>query len=344
MRYTTFGRRTGLRFSEYVLGAANFGTGWATGADRDEAKRIFERFAEAGGTTIDTSDTYQFGESEELLGEFLGADRDEFVVASKFTQSAARTKAVSATGNSRKVIIRSLEGTLRRLGTDHLDLYWAHWPDTVTPIEEIVGTFDDLVRAGKILHAGLSNFPAWRVATAATLSRSVVGAQFEYSLVERTAERELVPMAEGLGLGAVLWSPLGGGLLTGKYRHSDEGRLTTLKAVIQREDSEQKTAVLDEVLAVAGSLGVPPSQVAVAWLRQRFAGSATAVLPIIGPRSVGQLEDYLAALEVTLTPDQYERLDRVSAPVLGVPHDAGAAVLAGVLGGTGRFDRLGPVG
>jgi aryl-alcohol dehydrogenase-like predicted oxidoreductase len=344
MRYTTFGRRTGLRVSEYVLGAANFGTGWATGADRDIAKVIFDRFAEAGGTAIDTSDTYQFGESEELLGEFLAADRDHFVVASKFTQSVGRTKDISSTGNSRKVIVRSLEGTLRRLGTDHLDLYWAHWPDQVTPIEEIVETFDDLVRAGKILHGGLSNFPAWRVATAAALSRSLVGVQFEYSLAERTAERELVPMAEGLGLGTVLWSPLGGGLLTGKYRRSDEGRLTTLKAVIQREDTEQKTAVLDALLAVAAEVSEPPSRVAVSWLRHRFAGSATAVLPIIGPRSPEQLEDYLAALSVSLTPDQYERLDAVSAPALGVPHDAGRGVLNGVLGGHSEsFDRLSPV-
>jgi aryl-alcohol dehydrogenase-like predicted oxidoreductase len=182
------------------------------------------------------------------------------------------------------------------------------------------------------------------VATAATLSRSLVGVQFEYSLAERTGERELLPMAEGLGLGTLLWSPLGGGLLTGKYRHSDEGRLTTLKAVIQREDTAQKSAVLDAVLAVAQETGVPASQVSIAWLRQRAASAATAVLPIIGPRTPAQLEDYLAALDVTLTPAQYARLDEVSAPVLGVPHDAGAGVLNGVLGGQlDSFDRRTPV-
>lgn len=330
MRHTTFGRRTGLRVSELVLGTANFGTGWGSGAERDEAKRIFETYAEAGGTFLDTADVYQFGESETLLGEFLGRDRDDFVLASKFSQGARRGQ--GPTGNSRKAVLASLEASLRRLGTDHLDVYWAHWPDYVTPTEEIVATFDDLVRAGTIRYGGLSNFPAWRVARAATLSPAVTGAQFEYSLADRTAERELLPMADGLGLGTLLWSPLGGGLLTGKYRTGSEGRLTTLQRVIQREDTKQKTAVLDAVLAVAGELAVPPSQVAIAWLRARASRAATTVLPIIGPRTHEQLTDYLAALDVQLTDAQYDRLAKVSAPVLGVPHDDALANRDSVLG------------
>lgn len=355
MRYTTFGRRTGLRVSEYALGAANFGTGWATGAERDESKRMFDRFAEAGGTFIDTADVYQFGQfgqSESLLGEFLKADRDHFTVASKFTQGSARGAGITETGNSRKVIIRSLEASLKRLGTEYLDLYWAHWPDFVTPVDEIVATLDDLVRAGKILHGGLSNFPAWRVARAATLAElrgsgggsGLVGIQVEYSLAARDAERELLPMAEALGLGTAVYSPLGGGLLTGKYRRSDEGRLTTLKAVIQKEDTTQKTAVLDAILQIAQETGAQPSQVAMAWLGERARRSAGTIIPIVGPRTLAQLDDYLTGLDVDLSATQYDQLDQASAPALGIPHEGDARVFNSILGGQAlRFDRLAPV-
>jgi aryl-alcohol dehydrogenase-like predicted oxidoreductase len=314
MRQRTFGRLTGLRVSEYALGAGNFGTGWGTGAEPGEARRMFERFAEAGGTLIDTAESYQLGESELLLGDFLAADRDHFVVATKYS-----------TGNHRRDMIRAVEGSLRRLETDRIDLYWVHFQDGVTPIEEILRALDDLVTSGKIVHAGLSNFPAWRVARAQTIAElrgwsPVAGLQVEYSLVERSAERELLPMAEALGLGVALWSPLGGGLLTGKYRHSDEGRLTDWNRLVHTEDSAQKTRTVDEVLAIAGELAVPPAQVAMAWLRDRDARSSTALVSIIGPRNVAQLEDYLAALDVTLTREQAERLDAVSSPTLGVPH------------------------
>jgi aryl-alcohol dehydrogenase-like predicted oxidoreductase len=310
---------------------------------------MFQAFADAGGTFLDTADVYQFGESETLLGQFLAGERDNFVLASKFTQGAVAGAGLMQTGNSRKNITRSLEASLRRLNTDYLDVYWAHWPDFVTPVEEIVATLDDLVRQGKILHGGLSNFPAWRIARGATLAElrgtsSLIGVQFEYSLAARDGERELLPMAEGLGLGTVLYSPLGGGLLTGKYRTSHEGRLSTMNSVIQREDTDQKTAVVDAVLAVADETGDKPAQVAMAWLNQRARTSSTAVLPIIGPRTMDQLDDYLAALEVTLTAEQYDRLDKVSAPVLGIPHDSAQDNLDAVLGGTlERFDRLGAV-
>jgi aryl-alcohol dehydrogenase-like predicted oxidoreductase len=338
MRYTTFGRLTGLRVSEYGLGTANFGTQWKSGADRDVSKRMFDRFAEAGGTLIDTADTYQVGESETLLADFLAAERDHFVVASKFTEGVAPLTGISETGNSRKTMVRAVEASLRRLQTDYLDLYWAHWPDSVTPVEEIVATFDVLVRSGKILHGGLSNFPAWRVARAVTVAEHrgwapIIGVQTEYSLVERSAERELLPMAEGLGLGAALYSPLAGGLLTGKYRHSDEGRLSTWQAVIHSEDTDQKTIVVDAVLAIAAELEVTPSQVAVAWLRERAQRASTTLVPIIGPRTLAQLDDYLAALDVTLSSEQYERLDWVSAPTLGPPYDGAASRMDSMLGG-----------
>ncbi|WP_097876862.1 aldo/keto reductase [Streptomyces sp. ms184] len=347
MRYTTFGRHTGLRVSEYALGTANFGTLWGGGASREEARKIFDRFAEAGGTLIDSADNYQIGESELMLGDFLGTDRDHFVLTTKFGLGAGRSR-VSNTGNSRKTIRTALEASLKRLSTDYIDVYWAHLPDTVTPVEEILAALDDLVRAGKILHAGLSNFPAWRVSRAATLAEvrglnRLVGIQCEYSLAERSAERELLPMAEALGLGATLWSPLGGGLLTGKYRESRRGRLSNWEGqAIRVEDSTQRTEVLDTVLAVAEELGIPAAQVSMAWLRARAARSSTALVPVIGPRTGEQLEDYLAALDVELDAAQLERLERAGAIRPGQPHELIAGHRNAALGGSA--DRFaGPV-
>ncbi|MFE3830045.1 aldo/keto reductase [Streptomyces sp. NPDC059092] len=338
MRYTTFGHRTGLRVSEYALGTANFGTGWGAGAEPDEARRIFDRFAEAGGTFLDTADTYQFGESEALTGKFAAADRDHFVLATKFTLGAGSRPDVSRTGNSRKNMVASVEASLKRLGTDYVDLLWVHFPDELTPMEEILRGLDDLVSSGKIHHAALSNFPAWRVSRAVALAdlknwAPVVGIQNEYSLVERTADRELLPMAESLGLGAALWSPLGGGLLTGKYRRSAEGRLSDLGAVIHTESTDQKTAVVDAVLAVAEEIGATPAEVSVAWVRERAARSATSLVPIIGPRSLTQLDSYLSALDVVLTPSQFTRLSDVSEVPLGMPHEAIARSSDAIRGG-----------
>ncbi|UUN26592.1 aldo/keto reductase [Streptomyces sp. FIT100] len=338
MRYTTFGHRTGLRVSQFALGTGNFGTGWGAGAEPDEARRMFDRFAEAGGTFVDTADTYQFGESEKLLGDFLAADRDHFVLATKFTNGVTAKPGISKTGNSRKNMVHSVEASLRRLGTDYIDLYWVHFPDDLTPMDEILRGIDDLVSQGKIHHAALSNFPAWRVSRAATLAElrnwaPVAGIQVEYSLVERTADRELLPMAESLGLGAALWSPLGGGLLTGKYRTSTEGRLSNLKTLVHTEATAQKTAVVDAVLAVAEETGATPAQTSVAWINERARRAATSFVPIIGPRDLAQLDSYLGALDVELSPEQYERLSEVSAVPLGVPHEATAGVRDQVRGG-----------
>jgi len=170
MKYKIFGRRTGLRVSELALGAGNFGTRWGHGAERAEAKKVFDAYVEAGGNFIDTADSYQFGESEELVGDFIAADRDYFVLATKYTLGTTATDGISRTGNSRKNMVRSVEGSLKRLKTDRIDLYWAHFADGVTPMEEIVRAFDDLVRSGKILYAGLSNFPAWRISRADLLA------------------------------------------------------------------------------------------------------------------------------------------------------------------------------
>lgn len=339
MRYLTFGRRTGLRVSEYCLGTGNFGNGWGASADAASARQIFDRFAEAGGTLIDTADSYQREtESETMLGDFLAADRHHFVVATKYSNGAGAHPRVSETGNSRKNMIRSLEGSLRRLRTDYVDIYWVHFPDAMTPAEEIVMAFDDMVRAGKILHGALSNFPAWRACRAATIAElrgwsPIVAVQAEYSLAERTADRELIPMAEGLGLAATFYHPLGGGLLTGKYRDNVEGRMTIRSRGYQTEDTPQRAAIVTALLGVAREAGALPAQVAMAWLRQRGEQSSTALLPIIGPRTLDQLNDYLDALAVTLTPDQMAKLNQVSSIPLGVPHDASARQMPVLVGG-----------
>jgi aryl-alcohol dehydrogenase-like predicted oxidoreductase len=325
MQYQLFGRLTGLRVSELALGTGMFGTGWGYGAQPDEVRRIFAGYADAGGNFIDTADVYQYGQSETLVGECLAGIRNEFVLATKYTSGATADAGLSATGNSRLNMIRSLEASLKRLKTDRIDLYWVHMPDGVTPTEEIVRGLDDLARAGKIIYAGLSNFPAWRISRAATIaelrgSTPIVGLQTEYSLVERTPERELLPMAEGFGLGIVGWSPLGGGLLTGKYRKGEKGRATETKRLVHDEKNPQKTAILDVLHALADEVGVTPGQVATRWV------SAKGVIPIIGNRTRGQLDANLAVVSVTLTADQIRRLDDVSAVPLGSPHELTASV------------------
>ncbi|MCQ4094222.1 aldo/keto reductase [Erwinia persicina] len=336
MKYTTFGRNTGLRVSELALGTGNFGTGWGYGSEREEAKQVFDSYAEAGGNFIDTADAYQFGQSEQLVGEFIAAERDHFVVATKYTLGASPAGGISRTGNSRKNMIQSVESSLKRLKTDRIDLLWAHFDDQLTPLEEIVRAFDDLVRAGKIQYAGLSNFPAWRVARADTLAElrgwsRIAGIQVEYSLVQRTAERDMLPMAEALGMAATLWSPLGGGLLTGKYRQSNEGRLTGFGGRLVH--TEQDTTLLDTVIAIAGELQILPLQVAIAWLQHKAARASTSLIPILGSRHLGQLNDTLQALTVRLEAAQVERLDAVSAIPAGTPHEQIAGTLPSTRGG-----------
>ncbi|MGW9029336.1 aldo/keto reductase [Streptomyces sp. NPDC055722] len=337
MQYTTFGRTTGLRVSEVALGAGTFGDSFAPGTSREETRRILDTFAHAGGTFIDAAESYQGGESEEILGELLTGRRDQFTVATKFTFGVGGDPGLHGTGNSRQNMRRAVEDSLRRLRTDRIDLLWVHMQDTVTPVDEIVRGLDDLARQGKILYAGLSNFPAWRTARAATLAEvrgqvPLVGVQFEYSLVERTADREILPMAQAFGLGGALWSPLGGGLLTGKYRTSKEGRLSDWGAIVHTEDTDRKTQVVDAVLDIAKETGLPAAQVAVAWVREFAARATTPLVPVIGPRTLPQLEDYLAALDVRLDAAHYDRLDEVSRVSLGQPHELTAGVRPRVLG------------
>jgi aryl-alcohol dehydrogenase-like predicted oxidoreductase len=328
MRYRTFGRLTGLRVSELALGTAGFTT---SDAGPQAAREIFEAFVAAGGTTFDTSNIYQDGQAETVLGQLLGRRRDDFVVITKYSGTRQSQPRPGTTGNSRKIMIRSLEASLRRLNTDYVDIYMPHFPDGTTPIEEILAGFDDLIRSGKIRHGGLSNFPAWRVAGAAVRADlrglpPLVGIETEYSLIERSAERELLPMVQAHGLGVVVYSPLAGGLLTGKYRQGEQGRLSARGDAI--EGSAERTAVVDAVLEIAGEVGVSAVQVSLAWLRRRAALARTALIPIVGPRNPAQLEEYLKSLDLELSDRHYHHLDEVSAVRLGSPHEDVTAALS----------------
>lgn len=315
MQQVLFGS-TGVRVSQLSLGAGSFGTGWGYGAQPDEAARMLDIYAEAGGNFIDGADAYQFGQSEEILGNLLANRRNEFFLATKYTNGSAPKRGQFITGNSRLAMIASVEASLRRLKTDRIDLYWVHHPDGITPIEEILRGFEDLARSGKIVYAGLSNFPAWRASRAVTLAElsqtvPISAIQVEYSLVRRSIERDHLPLAEALGLGVLTWSPLGGGMLTGKYRNGETGRAEGLGGrVFQAENSADRTAVLDTVLQIAAELETSPDRVALSWV------IAKGVTPIIGPKTVEQLKSNLGAADLCLSDQQIARLDQVSAGAL----------------------------
>ena len=327
MRYRLLGN-SGLRVSELCLGTMTFGEDWGWGSSKDESRAILDAFLEAGGNFIDTANVYTNGTSETLLGEFLRGDRDRVVLATKYTNTMPGSDP-NAGGNQRKNMMRSVEASLKRLGTDYIDLYWLHIWDKITPIDEVMRAFDDLVRAGKILYAGVSDMPAWVIARGNTLAElrgwtSFVGLQVEYSLVERAVERELLPMAQAMGLGVTAWSPLGGGVLTGKYLKengkggsSGENRLDSEMMKNFAPDYGQTEGVVREVVKVAEEVGRSPAQVALAWLNHR----PIPVIPIVGARKLAQFQDNLASLEVKLDPAQVARLDAAGKVKLGFPHD-----------------------
>ncbi|MDR7144984.1 aldo/keto reductase [Rhizobium sp. BE258] len=327
MKTKVFGS-TGLRVSELVLGTGNFGTGWGYGSDREEASKIFNAYADVGGNFLDTADFYQFGQSEEILGDLLTGRREDFLLTSKFTLGDQKGLGTLRTGNSRKSMVSSVEASLRRLKTDRIDIYWAHYADGVTPSEEIVRGFDDLARAGKILYGGLSNFPAWRVTRAATLAElgraaKIAGIQVEHSLVHRSPERELFPAAAALGMGIVTYSPLAGGMLTGKYRKGEGGRELGLGGrAFRAENSAEKAAVVDVLLEMASELETTPDKIAIAWVATKGG------IPMVGPRTLDQLKSNLRSLELILNDEQISKLDKVSHGMLNDEREA----LQGVAG------------
>jgi aryl-alcohol dehydrogenase-like predicted oxidoreductase len=301
-----------------------FGEDWGWGASRNESRQVYDAFLEAGGNFIDTANVYTNGSSESLLGEFMQGHRQKVVLATKYTNHAPGSEGPNAAGNNRKSMMEAVEASLKRLKTDYIELYWLHIWDFLTPVEEVMRAFDDLIRMGKVLYVGISDTPAWVVSRAQTLAElrgwsPFVALQVEYSLIERTPERELLPMAEALGLSVTPWSPLAGGVLTGKYTpgQSGEGRYADANMKQFQSTGQRADAIVKEVLAVAQECRRSPAQVALAWLRQR----PRPTIPIIGARKLDQIKDNLACLTLRLDASQIERLDRVSAIELGFPHD-----------------------
>ena len=322
--------RSGLRVSPLSLGTMTFGTDWGWGSDRDDSRRIFDTYVDRGGNFIDTASAYTNGTSEEFIGEFAGDRRESLVIATKYTMSRRPTDP-NAGGNNRKNMIATVEQSLRRLRTDYIDLLYLHAWDNTTPVEEILRGMDDLVRAGKVLYLGISDAPAWQVSRMQTIAdlrgwSPLVALQVEYSLIERTVERDLTPMAAELGLGVIPWSPLASGVLAGKYTHADleigtgsaspEG---TRKNVAAANGSltERGLAIADVAKKVAAEIGATPSQVALAWTLVNPAVTS----PIVGARTLAQLEDNLGALDVRFTEGQLATLAEASAIELGFPHD-----------------------
>jgi len=318
MRYHLLGR-SGLRVSELVLGTMTFGPDWGWGADRDTSRAIFDAYAEAGGNFIDTANRYTEGTSEEYVGDFVAADRDHFVVATKYTLYD-REGDPNFSGNHRKNMRRSVEQSLQRMDTEYLDLLWVHAWDFTTPLDELMRALDDLVRQGKVLYLGISDTPAWIVSQANMLADErgwtpFSALQLRYSLIDRTAERDLLPMAQSLDLAVTPWSVLGAGVLTGKYNREnppEEGRAAGGAATVERN-----LDIAETVIGVADEIGASPSQVALRWAMQQ----PGLILPLVGARTEEQIHDNLGALDVELSKDHMETLNEASAIDLGFPHN-----------------------
>ena len=321
LRYRLLGR-TGLRVAEIGLGTMSFGTRWGFGADEETSHRVLDTYVVAGGNFLDTANMYHGGETERFLGTWLGDNRDRMVVATKYGVTTDKSD-LNASGAHRKNLRRSVEGSLRRLQTDHIDLLWLHAYDDHTPIEETLRALDDLVRSGKVSYVGISNAPAWVVSASQVLAElkgwsAYAGLQVEYSLLQRAPERDLLPMAEHFGMSVVAWGPLSAGVLTGKYTRG--GAPDTLRQGANDSlgrTTEASLAIARVVDEVADELDASSAQVALAWVMGRGYG----MIPIVGARRVGQLVDSLGASEVHLGESHRARLDEVSALALGYPHD-----------------------
>jgi aryl-alcohol dehydrogenase-like predicted oxidoreductase len=319
-----------------------FGEDWGWGAPKDEARKIYDAFREAGGNFIDTANVYTQGSSETFLGEFFAGHRDSVVLATKYT-NALTTNDPNAGGNQRKNMMQAVEGSLRRLKTDYIDLYWLHIWDQITPVEEVMRAFDDLVRQGKVLYVGVSDTPAWWISKANTIAElrgwsPFVGLQIEYSLIERTVERELLPAAKALGLTITAWSPLAGGVLTGKYASGEaaDSRYSTEMMKQWLPEQTRSARIVDALQNVSKQTGRSKAQIALAWLRHR----AVPVIPIIGARKLPQLEDNIASLTLSLTPDQLALLDEASKIDLGFPHQFYTAEMVRNFVYAGLWDRI----
>lgn len=345
--YVTLGR-SGLRVSPFCLGTMTFGEEWGYGSNPEDSARILDRYIDLGGNFIDTANMYTEGHSEAIIGEHLGrhaARRDRVVIATKFSGNLHHGDP-NGGGASRKSIIAACEQSLRRLRTDYVDLYWLHWWDRFTQLDETMDALDDLVRAGKVRYIGFSDTSAWRCAQAQTTAHfrgwaPLVALQIQYSLLERTVEGELIPMAQELGLGVTPWAPLASGALSGKYTRDKRtaespGRSTSLSSYL----NDKAFGIIDVVCAVAEELGTTPSRVALSWLLSR-PGVAS---PIIGVRRMEQLTENLAALDLKLSADKLDRLNAISKPLLNFPGGLVGALASGAYGGLTINGRAIPTG
>jgi aryl-alcohol dehydrogenase-like predicted oxidoreductase len=318
--YITLGR-SGLRVSPLTLGTMTFGEDWGWGASPETSEAILAEYLDHGGNVVDTANVYTNGHSEKIVGDFFAARpglRERVVLSTKFFGNL-HPGDPNGGGAGRKALIAQLEDSLRRLQTDYVDLYWLHNWDRHAPIDETLRALDDLVTAGKIRYLGLSDVPAWAAAQAQTIAHfrgwaPVTALQLEYSLLERTTEGELLPMAEALGIGVLPWSPLRGGQLSGKYTRNN-GAPTDSQRSRLGEPAARDWDVIEAVARVAAELGVGSAEVALAWVRSRPAVTST----LIGARTIEQLQSNLASLEITLTPEQLVALDEPSTPSLDFP-------------------------
>ncbi len=317
MKYKLLGT-SGLKVSELCLGTMGFGTEGGWGADKETSFRIMEAFANAGGNFLDTANFYKSGTSEKIIGEFISdKDRDYFVIATKYSLFDNKLNP-NANGNNRKNLMRSVEASLKRLNTDFIDVLYLHIWDFLTPVEEVLHGLDDLISQGKINYAAISDTPAWIVAKANTMAdlmgwHKFIALQIEYSLLQRAPERDLIPMAKHFGITVTPWAPLAGGALTGKYLRGEKGRLKESSNRL----NERSQAIVKEVLAIADEMGCEAAQIALAWTMQQNFES----IPIAGATKLSQLESNLKTLDVKLTSEMFERLNKVSAIELGFPHD-----------------------
>lgn len=317
MKFKLFGN-SGLRVSEISLGTMTFGEEWGWGCDYKTSKSIFDVYANAGGNFIDTANRYTEGTSEKFCGDFIARDRDYFVLATKYTLWESHGNP-NGSGNHRKNMRQTVEKSLKRLNTDYIDVLWLHAWDYTTPIEEVMRGLDDLVRSGKVLYIAISDTPAWIVSRANMYARErglteFSALQIEYSLIERTVETELIPMAKELGLAVTPWAPLGGGLLTGKYLN-DDGEPKRMEEDNPRLN-EKNFEIAKKVVEVSEKMGISPAQAALRWTMQM----GDNMIPIIGARKVSQIEDSLGALNIEIPTELMNELNEVSKVDLGFPH------------------------
>lgn len=317
MQYKLLGK-SGLKVSELCLGTMGFGTEWGWGTDFEKTKSIVETFTKAGGNFLDTANRYTNGSSERFIGDIIQNDRDYYVIATKYSLITEPNLNINAAGNNAKSMKRNVEDSLKRLKTDYIDLFYLHIWDSYTPIEEVMRAMEELIKAGKVMYMGISDTPAWLISKGQTYAEmlgwnSFVAMQAEYSLLQRSTEADLIPMANHYGMSIIPWAPLAGGALTGKYLRGEQGRI--LPESKRRNDAA--IAITKVVLDIADELKCDPSAVPLQWIKQREPNA----IPIVGVTSTEQLEKNLKSIQVVLSDSHMKKLDEASQILYGFPHE-----------------------